>query len=523
MGKKALLWCMLALAGLLLDLVGAPPALAGNAVVGGACDEAAFDSALATVQGSGGGTITFNCGAAPFFILLSGQKTISSAVTINGGNWAVLSGQNATRLFVVNNGAALTLRNITIRNGYSAGGDGGAVYNSGTLTVRNSKFLYNTTAPSYSGGAIVSYGPLNILDNSEFAYNQGGGGGAVYPRWAGAPTTIADSQFHDNETTSSSSGWGGALLAWDGPLVSIENSRFFANRANEGGALFITSNSTLTTANSEFSGNVAQEFGGAINNWGTATIADSQIAGNNCWYQGGGLYNAGSAELNRVTVNNQFVVGHGGGIYSTGSLKVHDSTIHSNQLSSGGGGGLWVGGTTEIVNSTIVDNIVSYTAAFAGGIYAAEGSLTLQFTTIAGNVAQGLDYADADAILAVGSVTAKNTIVSSPAGTGTAACSGTVTSLGYNIDQDGSCWFSQPTDRQYVDPQLGPLADNGGPTLTALPAVSSPAVDHGACVTGIGTDQRGFPRPHGAACDIGAVERRAKELNIRGYLPLVLR
>ena len=67
-------------------------------------------------------------------------------------------------------------------------------------------------------------------------------------------------------------------------------------------------------------------------------------------------------------------------------------------------------------------------------------------------------------------------------------------------------------DAVVVDPLLGPVADNGGPTPTNLPEAGSPVVDAipagtaVLCDGTIATDQRGFARPLGAACDIGAVE-----------------
>jgi hypothetical protein len=78
-------------------------------------------------------------------------------------------------------------------------------------------------------------------------------------------------------------------------------------------------------------------------------------------------------------------------------------------------------------------------------------------------------------------------------------------SAGYNLDTGVSCAFAKPTDMTAADPQLGPLAANGGPTLTRAPAAGSPAIDHGCPAT----DQRGVPRPQGPACDIGAVEVQA--------------
>ena len=61
--------------------------------------------------------------------------------------------------------------------------------------------------------------------------------------------------------------------------------------------------------------------------------------------------------------------------------------------------------------------------------------------------------------------------------------------------------------RIFLDPLLGPLQDNGGPTFTHALLPGSPAIDHiPAENCEVTTDQRGVARPQGAACDIGAYE-----------------
>jgi hypothetical protein len=74
------------------------------------------------------------------------------------------------------------------------------------------------------------------------------------------------------------------------------------------------------------------------------------------------------------------------------------------------------------------------------------------------------------------------------------------------ISSDNSCGFTQPSSRNNTDPRLGPLADNGGPTLTVSLLDGSPATDTANPVACPPTDQRGFPRPYGIGCDIGAFE-----------------
>ena len=76
-----------------------------------------------------------------------------------------------------------------------------------------------------------------------------------------------------------------------------------------------------------------------------------------------------------------------------------------------------------------------------------------------------------------------------------------------------SCGF--PTENSNKDSLLGPLADNGGPTLTHALLEGSPAIDQGNSF-GESTDQRGLPRPSdfasipdasgGDGSDIGAFE-----------------
>jgi hypothetical protein len=82
-----------------------------------------------------------------------------------------------------------------------------------------------------------------------------------------------------------------------------------------------------------------------------------------------------------------------------------------------------------------------------------------------------------------------------------------------------SAYFTNAGDKNNTDPKLGPLADNGGPTLTHLPLPGSPLIDGGQCIVGLTTDQRGVARPQGGACDVGAVEVRPEDQAKKLFLP----
>jgi hypothetical protein len=83
---------------------------------------------------------------------------------------------------------------------------------------------------------------------------------------------------------------------------------------------------------------------------------------------------------------------------------------------------------------------------------------------------------------------------------------GSFQSGGHNLFSDTPAAALDPTDLVNTDPLLGPLADNGGLTLTQALLPGSPAIDAGTAVPGVTTDQRGVPRPQGNASDIGAFE-----------------
>jgi hypothetical protein len=136
-------------------------------------------------------------------------------------------------------------------------------------------------------------------------------------------------------------------------------------------------------------------------------------------------------------------------------------------------------------------------------------------STIAGNGAAdgGNLYVDAGSVLEL-----TNTIVAGATGGGN--CDGVVTSFGNNLADGSDCVLDDPTDIENADPDLEPLADNGGPTATLALGPASDAIDAGAVTCRdpdgivLGTDQRGpgFPRRTDGdldgdfRCDIGAFE-----------------
>ena len=228
--------------------------------------------------------------------------------------------------------------------------------------------------------------------------------------------------------------------------------------------------------------------GGAIQNVGRLTVADSVISGNSATGGGGGITNDfGILSVVRTTIIAN-TAGEGGAInVEGGTVTVDQSTLTGNNATDGIVTDDFNGNVT-ITNSTLSGNN-SANAVLRGYVGSA---ISLTSSTVADNVGIG--------VFGLG-ITLAGTIV---AGNTPDNCGGTV-SLGYNLDDDGTCSLTAAGDLAGVDPLLGPLTDNGGPTETQALLAGSPAIDAGgsSCPA---VDQRGVVRPQGAACDIGAYE-----------------
>jgi hypothetical protein len=262
----------------------------------------------------------------------------------------------------------------------------------------------------------------------------------------------------------------------------------------------------------------------------TASLSGLLVEDGGGNYDGGGIENSGILTLSDSTVQgNSGGVGGGLSNLDGATLAVSDSTFISNDASDVGGALFNDSGST----ATVTASTLSYNEADAGGAIDNEGTMTISDSTLSNDAASGdnggaiLNYgtlslwastvADNDAngvgggLDNDGSATAAATIVAHSYSGGD--CAGPVTDAGDNLDDDGSCGFSAAGSQSDVDPELGPLENNGGATDTQAPAAGSPALDRippGTVADGTllcpGTDQRGVARPQATDCDVGAVE-----------------
>ncbi len=276
-----------------------------------------------------------------------------------------------------------------------------------------------------------------------------------------------------------------------GAIVTIRDMTLTgANRPGSSGAgvSIFEAGSDLTLERVRVTGNTAGVDGAGVENSQSVTIIDSLIDGNSAGQFGGGVYT-----------------------FSSGATVIQNTTITGNAAGTEGGGSFTNGGTVSIVNSTITGNTV--TSGNGGAVAVAAGATTVNNSTLWDNSASAAAQSAYQS--GAGTVTVANSILGEPE-LGQNVCGGTVGSADNNIltNADG-CGFTPLASDQTgstgseIDPLLGALADNGGPTRTLGLLPLSPAIDAGNNATCELTDQRGLTRIVGSACDIGAFEVQA--------------
>jgi hypothetical protein len=424
-------------------------------------------------------------------VLTSGGLPVNKNITISGPGPDRLSidGNEALLVFGIFPDKTAAISGLTIRNARAgiwnfgtlaisncvlSGNSGAGLSNAGILTANNCVISDNPGDGLYNGHAMLSVSDCIVTANSYtgiYNYNSHGPSSSVergnnrrdlkkIDGSSPGDVTIANTIVSDNSEHG---------IYNDGGYVMILNSTLTGNsagQASDGGGISIGSFKTpggVTVMNSTISGNSAPGGGGGIAiSYGGLTLVNSTISGNSAGDGGGGIGN------------------------SSGGVEVTNSTISGNSAGKIGGA-ISSSGGVQLTNTTISGN----SAGSAGGIYYVQGSFP--YTSEISNT-----IFDAGAL--------GENIVNNGA---------TVTSHGYNLSSDdGGGVLTGPGDQINTDPLLGPLQDNGGPTLTHLPLLGSPAIDAGDpnFVSPPFHDQRGpcFYRVFGRRIDVGSVETQPR-------------
>ena len=445
--------------------------------------------------------IFFSAGVNGTILLSSGQMTISDTLTITGNGAAntLIDAQSNSRIFDIIAGAGDTkLEKLTLTHGKLTvdlnEGSGGAIrsWSTGTLTLMQSTISGSTTTGRNAyGGAIWTRDGAVTLSQSTLTGNSSvgsyGGGGAISSVFGNV--TVSESMVSGNTAT----GGGGAIVT--NSVVSVVKSEITGNSTTGGPGGAIAAVGQVTVNQSTLSGNFttgANSPGGAI--WSTTiTIAQSTFSANYTLEQGsagGAVYGFGLVTVIQSTLSGNSVDGNnapfGGGAIYSGELKIRQSTVTGNRARNSFGGGINVNGRLTIQNSIVASNTTGF-SQFAD----------IKRSSSAHTVTHSL----------IGSVAGFN----DGNNTGFDLHETGLTAIDDNGNYVGGELFG------IIDPLLGPLQDNGGPTFTHAIFAGSPAIDHGSNTLAIDptnsnarliNDQRGlgFARNIGGTVDMGAYE-----------------
>ena len=407
------------------------------------------------------------------------------------------------------------------------------------------------------GGGVLSVGPLTLIRTvvSNNAAGTGGAGGAGIGGAGGSATTGSAGTGGPGEAgAGGSAGNGGGIEEQSGGTVTVVQSSIVANAAGAAGA-----GGTATGGVGGGSGGTAGGFGGAalagngggggdgggLDAYGAVAATGDLIAGNSSGAGGAGGDAVGGDGGPDGGTNGQAGnggvargglaggPGEGGGV-SADALSATNDTITGNRSGTGARGGDATGGDGGVILASGTNGSGGNADGEAGSSTGGGGldlrhASTLDHTTISsnglppvgrpgsghggaagrggsgGSAGTGTDGPPTKpsvggAIVGPGTTTLLNSVI---AGNTSPSCIGTLADGGHDITfPDAAC------PGNVVDPRLGQLADNGGPTLTQALDSGSPAID-AVPATGAHcarTDQRGVARPQGGGCDIGAYE-----------------
>lgn len=360
-----------------------------------------------------------------------------------------VSGNSTSKIFTIGDVAVVNISGMTLTGGNGVGSSpgntfGGAVYNQGVLTLTNMVITGNS-AGNDGGGVYNSTSDSLTLIGCIITNNTSANlGGGVHNHTSGT-LTITNSTISNNTSTT---GGGGGIYSEDGSTLSLTNSTVSGNQAlsasGSGGGILADS-VTLTMTNATVSGNSATGVGGGIafDVDSPTTITGSTISGNTATIRGGGIDMQPDSNT-LITITNSTVSGNsapnGGGIFRVASptltVTLSHTTVASNTATTAGGG---FNGTFNLGNTLVGNNTAPASPDYAGTLNSDDYNLleNINGVTITGTTSNNI--------------------------TG-------------------------------VDPNLGPLQDNGGMTFTHALLAGSPAKDKGASGS-LTADQRLQTRP----------------------------
>ena len=340
----------------------------------------------------------------------NGLPVITGDITIYGNNAIIQRDATAPafRLFKVDSGGQLTLQAVTLNGGDAGTGAGGGVRNLGTLTLIDARVengsavwgggLHNLGTLSLTNGQVLNNsadhggglyggdGSLTVTGTTITGNSANNNGGGIYMA-SDTDLTLTNATLTNNDADASA-GLGGGLYM-NGDSIAIDGGDISSNDAYRGGGVYVNqaSISALLDGGLTVNSNHASNDGGGLYvvSGVSLTLDAVTLDGNHADDDGGGIYTNGTLTVTDSAITNNTSDDDAGGIYNSGTLSLTDTAVDSNSADSvvGAGGGIRDNGTTTLTGGSVSGN----SAHDGGGLYLSNTSLSASGVTIANNVA----------------------------------------------------------------------------------------------------------------------------------------
>ena len=343
-------------------------------------------SISAAIAGAGSGGTVSVCGGT-----WAESLTISDAVSLVGigvPEIYVPGGGSGATLVVT--GGTVTLTGLRLTGGAGTDYNGDSATEGGNLlvlggTVNAHNVLLNSGYSAVGGGAAVISPGSAQFDGCEFTLNAAGDGGALYVG-SQAQVTLVDSTFHNNSADNN----GGAVYLGPQAELTVNGDTYTSNyAAADGGAIYVGPDAVADVTDTEFSDNEAAYAGAAL-----AAVSPTHLAVSGSYFSGGLSFTGGAAYVQATVAttisgsvfDSNTAYEEGGALFFDGADLILDTNSFTSNAALDGGA-FFLGDNT--VANLLSNSFTANSASRSGGAayFNAASGVTDEGTVYQGNIA----------------------------------------------------------------------------------------------------------------------------------------